>query len=472
MRHNINSLRLTAPFPRKNRVGCSTGYCKASEMPISQRNRRSGSDGSLMAFDAVLRTGLRSLSHDMHASAKVYRHPNSPYFQAYFLVWDARQGRWKPATKSTRCTEEARALAIARKYEQVALRAAGTDGEGRITRQFVEEAINSILEIAGLPKYIATTSWDQYSTEWLAIQKPRIGAGSYRSYMSNIASLTKWLGKAKDRPLNAFTGAHLQQWYAEQLAEGRKPSRVNNVTKTLRAVFDRAKAEGFCTRNPVELIMRQHGGSDVRDTFTPEDITQIIAHLTSTQQHDWLTVFLIGLCTGQRLQDCAQADWKQFRIEGETLVWLLTQGKTKTTVAVPIVEPLAAHLKSRRLPTGPLVPSLAGIRSAGGRGLSAQFSRILDKANIERGKRDRAEGSKGQTWTGKTFHSLRHTTNSLLANAGVSPDVRRQILGHASDKMNARYTHLQVATTLAGLKKALGELSKPNVQVQELSGGE
>lgn len=396
----------------------------------------------------------------MHASAKVYRHPNSPYFQAYFLLWDAQKERWKPATKSTRCTDETRALAIARKYEQVALRAAGTDGEGRITRPFIEETINSILEASGLPKYVPTCTWDDYSQAWLAIQKPRISDGSYKSYASSIASLTKWLGNQKGRHLESFTGEHLQQWYQDQIAQGRKPSRVNNVTKILRAVFDRGRAEGYCTRNPVDLIMRQHGGSDVRDTFTPEDITQIIAHLTSAKQHDWLTVFLIGLCTGQRLQDCAQADWKQFRIEGETLVWMLTQGKTKTSVTVPIVEPLASHLKARFLPTGPLMPSLAGIQSSGSGGLSTQFSRILDKASIDRGKRARKEGSKGQTWTGKTFHSLRHTTNSLLANAGVSPDVRRQILGHASDKMNARYTHLQIKTTLEGLKKALGELAK------------
>ncbi|MFK5282760.1 hypothetical protein ACI3PL_24655, partial [Lacticaseibacillus paracasei] len=87
-------------------------------------------------------------------------------------------------------------------------------------------------------------------------------------------------------------------------------------TKRLRAVFDRAQAEGFCARNPVELVLKQHGGSDERDILSPEDIAAILTHLTSTKQADWLTVFLIGLCNGQRLQDCAQADWKQFRLEG------------------------------------------------------------------------------------------------------------------------------------------------------------
>lgn len=462
MRHTVNALHAKAKPPRKNGWQLSTSLKKGPKTFLTLGGGSAGEDGSLIAAEAVLRTGVRSLLHDMHASAKVYRHPNSPYFQAYFLVWDAANERWKPATKSTRCTEKGRALGIARKFEQVALRAAGLDGEGRMTRQFIEDAINSILEISGLPRYVPTCTWDDYSQTWLAIQKPRIGAGSYKTYSSSIASLTKWLGLAKNRPMNAFTGQHLQHWYESQIAEGRKPSSVNNTATTLRAIFDRAKTEGYCAQNPMELILRQHGGSDVRETLSPEDIAQIIEHLTSTQQHDWLTVFLLGLCTGQRLQDCTKADWSQFKISGDTLVWVLTQRKTNAKVAVPIVEPLADHLRQRRQPTNsPLAPSLAGLKSGGSTGLSWQFSRILDAAKIARQKRKRIAGSKGQTWTGKTFHSLRHTTNSLLANAGVGADVRRQILGHASDKMNARYTHLEVATTLAGLKKALGELAKP-----------
>lgn len=394
----------------------------------------------------------------MHSTAKIYRHPNSPYYQAYFKMWDAKSARWKPATKSTRCTDETRALAIARKFEQVALTAGGTDGESRITRQFVEDTINSILDAAGLPRYIATTSWETYSQAWLAIQRPRIGAGTMVSYDSSIASLTKWLGKDKDRALENFTGADLQKWYQSQLTEGRKPSTVNNNTKRLRAVFARAQAEGYCTRNPVDLVMKQHGGSHERETFSMEDIAAIIRHLTRTQQDDWLTVFLVGLCTGQRLQDCAQAQWGQFRVQGKTRVWMLTQGKTKTAVAVPIVEPLATNLKQRQQTAGPLAPSLAGTGSGGAMGLSNQFSRILTAAKIDRGKQAPAGGHAGNAWTGKTFHSLRHTTNSLLANAGVSDDVRRKILGHASTQMNAHYTHLEIATTLAGLTTALKRL--------------
>lgn len=435
-------------------------YNHASEKALYQGNGTNGRDGKEVVSVAIVRNGVRSANTDMHSNAKIYRHPNSPFYQAYFKLWDAKTARWKPATKSTRSTDAAQALAVARKFEEVALKAGGTDGESQITRQYIENTINSILAASGLPAYVATHTWADYSQAWLKMQKGRIGAGTYINYTASISSLTNWLAKDKNRGLGAFTGSHMQSWYEAQLASGKKPSTVNNNTKRLRAVFDRAQSEGFCDRNPVDLILKSHGGSDARETFTAEDIVQIIGLLTRTKQHDWLTVFLIGLCTGQRLQDCAQADWSQFRMEGETLVWLLTQGKTQTQVAIPIVEPLASNLKARRQISSPLVPSLHGTPSGGMKGLSNQFSLLLDASKIERGKRKRADGSKGVAWTGKTFHSLRHTTNSLLANAGVSDDVRRQILGHASTKMNARYTHLQIQTTLAGLTKGLAELAK------------
>jgi integrase len=40
-----------------------------------------------------------------------------------------------------------------------------------------------------------------------------------------------------------------------------------------------------------------------------------------------------------------------------------------------------------------------------------------------------------------SFHSLRHSFNSAMANAGVSSEVRQKLTGHASAKMNAQYTH-------------------------------
>lgn len=59
-----------------------------------------------------------------------------------------------------------------------------------------------------------------------------------------------------------------------------------------------------------------------------------------------------------------------------------------------------------------------------------------------------------RNFTKRTFHSLRHSFNSALANAGVSEEVRMKLTGHSSRPMNTRYTHLEVGT----LKNAVTSL--------------
>ena len=55
-----------------------------------------------------------------------------------------------------------------------------------------------------------------------------------------------------------------------------------------------------------------------------------------------------------------------------------------------------------------------------------------------------SEGGKGRTVRSLTFHSLRHSFNSAMANAGVSQEVRMKLTGHMSADMNSGYTHLEL----------------------------
>ena len=51
----------------------------------------------------------------------------------------------------------------------------------------------------------------------------------------------------------------------------------------------------------------------------------------------------------------------------------------------------------------------------------------------------------------RSFHSLRHTLTSWLADSNVSPEIRMQIIGHKSQDVHSLYTHLDAKT----LKKAM-----------------
>jgi integrase len=99
-----------------------------------------------------------------------------------------------------------------------------------------------------------------------------------------------------------------------------------------------------------------------------------------------------------------------------------------------------------------LFPSLAGRGTGGKTGLSGQFAAIMDKAGIVATvTRHTKEGRANKSLS---FHSLRHSFNSGMANAGVSQEVRQRLTGHASPEMNKVYTHHE----LEPLRAAIGTL--------------
>lgn len=395
--------------------------------------------------------------------ASLVKHPRSQFWQAEFYAWSADQGKWVRVMKSTKATDKGRAQTIADEFQSFALSASGHRGHTALSREFVLDTLNHILRLGGHPTVEITRKWGEYSQEWLTLQEQRVEPRSHESYVSHVRQFTRWMGAQSEISLNLITGKMMQAWYFEMIDEGRKAATVNNNVKTLQAVFDRARAEGFCPRNPAELILRQYSEKDIREPFTLEDIAQIITYLGKRKEHlDWLTVSLLGLCTSQRLQDCAAAEWRRFTVKKGIRIWTLVQGKTGTEVQIPIVEPLESHLRrlSTERPGLLLAPSLASTPSGSPTGLSVQFSDILDAAGLKREKREKLEGSKGQSWTNKTFHSFRHTTNSLLANAGISDDVRRKITGHTTTKMNQVYTHMDAQVIQQALQKAVSDQVK------------
>jgi len=126
------------------------------------------------------------------------------------------------------------------------------------------------------------------------------------------------------------------------------------------------------------------------------------------------------------------------------------------------VEPLASHLErlwSQATDSVFLAPSLAVTPADGAAGLSSQFAAILVAAGIE-GRKVEGKGEKGRRFHSKTFHSTRHTCNSLLANAGVPADVRRMITGHSDTETNIIYTHLDDKTKAKALVKAFAPQKK------------
>jgi integrase len=122
----------------------------------------------------------------------------------------------------------------------------------------------------------------------------------------------------------------------------------------------------------------------------------------------------------------------------------------KKVLRIPLHPELERQLlKHPGIGNAPLFPSLIGRGSGGAHGLSAEFAAIMRKAGV-RGAIIR-HTLKGRGNTTKSFHSLRHSFNSALANAGVTRELRQVLTGHASEKMNELYTHREVEPLRAAI---------------------
>ena len=188
--------------------------------------------------------------------------------------------------------------------------------------------------------------------------------------------------------------------------------------------------------------------SSERGVFT----TAQVGMLVDEAEGEWRTLILLGFYTGARLSDCVGLTWDNINLTTAMLAY--QQQKTGKKVTVPLHSDLAAHLEklagSDTLEAR-LCPALADKNTGGAHGLSATFKALMRKAGLDSHE---GKGQGNRSFSKFTFHSLRHSFNSALANAGVAQELRQKLTGHTSAQMNARYTHHE----LAPLKAAVGKL--------------
>ena len=82
--------------------------------------------------------------------------------------------------------------------------------------------------------------------------------------------------------------------------------------------------------------------------------------------------------------------------------------------------------------------------------------RDMERAGIDDGVTRKKDGKLGRNVSRLSFHSLRHSFNSAMANADVPLEIRQKLTGHASQDMNKHYTHLELET----VRRAVESISR------------
>ena len=374
---------------------------------------------------------MASITKDAHQP------PKSPFWIACYNGVGS-DGKIRRLKRSTKTTNRKLAQKLADEWEQLEKLA----GKGRLTESQCRKVIAQMYErTVGEPLHFKTAH--EYLIEWVETKKNETELRAFLKYKQIINEFLAHIGKKADRLLREITPTDIRSWRDALKRKGLAVPTVNHAVKILRMPFIAAHKAGYIEINPTENAvkpLRDEAGDIEKDVFTPG---QIAALIEAAQSEDWKRAILCGYYTGLRLRDVTNLEWSVLDLDKRSIT--VRTRKTGKKVTIPVHPEFAAWLagQTRGVGKAPVFPTLAGKSGGGKSGLSMAFKRIMERAEIK-GRLLRQANGAGRSQSSLSFHSLRHSFNSAMANAGVAPEVRQKLTGHASAKMNAQYTHHQL----------------------------
>ncbi len=375
----------------------------------------------------------------------LYKQKESKYWWVKFYDPDG-----KPVYKSTRTTlkkearrkaediaagmrrEAAKEVGLGVAFQDVVRRAADYAAEGSLSLSKAEDLIRRLHRIAN-PDYCRVTL-QEHVDAFLAAKIPQLPTESSRnSYRTGCQKMLEALGKKTAQgPVDGLTGA-LVVAAAGKMRKGMKGATANLYVKMFRYAMEQAVDEGLIPTNPAgEKVIKpfQENDSEQVAAFTQEEFNLLLEAAAKKHKSDeWAGLILIAGHTGQRLGDCLELGTASIRNDS----FVFVQGKKKAakkTVRVPITSRVLEWIDERQ---GKFFPTLKKQATSS---TSSQFASIMKEAGVPKYV-ETPEGGQAK----RTFHSLRHSFTSWLADAAVAPDIRKKLTGHSKDGIHARYTH-------------------------------
>ena len=379
--------------------------------------------------------------------ASIHRKPNSPYWMMKYRAEDGRV-----VMRSTKQRDHRKALVIANETERMAEKARA----GEITQAAVLKNLGEILERT-TGESIPVKNIKSFFDEYLDSKKSRGTASStIKRYNPVLNGFLQSIPPARQKAsIGSITVTEIENFINREKSSGKSESTCDFTLKVLSSVLASAHRKGFALSNPALAVEPFYGTPNEREPFSRDHVKALL----KAADNEWKGMILLGYHAGLRLQDASNLKWEnidqsEWTLKFEEMKTARRKRKEDSSTRIVLHHDLIDWLKKQKAGIGkaPLFPRLHGRAPGSAQGLSNEFGSLMRKADIKPSPGKAARG-KGRTFQKFSFHSLRHSMVSNLANAGVEADIRKQISGHSSDSIHRRYVHMDLSRQKTAVDK-------------------
>jgi len=311
-----------------------------------------------------------------------------------------------------------------------------------LTEIRARKILAEIYEIRNPGDELPGSSVKEFFKSWADNKARETAAATGVRYRRTVELFVTSLSQRANIDISAITPRDIIA-FRDGLALHLYTSTANHAVKVVRMALKDAQTAGLVTAN-VAAGVRPAKSSEQRARRRPFTIPEIQRILRSAHG-EWPGLILFGLYTGQRLGDIATLTWQNIDLQRGELGFV--SRKTKRRQLIPLARPLKKFLETSEAgddPKQPVFPKASTAKRSGA--LSNQFYDILREAGLVE-QRTHAGTGKGRSNRRQlnelSFHALRHTATSLMKNAGISPAIVQDIIGHESPEISAHYTHIE-----------------------------
>ena len=180
-------------------------------------------------------------------------------------------------------------------------RAAELGRQGNLTEVQIRKVLGDIYERA-TGETIKFSCAADFLQEWVESHKLTKSANTVRIYRDAVDDFIVHAGKRSQLSIAGITPRDISGFRDNALKEGKANKTANLILGVLRSAFGTARKHGLILSNPAEAVDMLPEKSATRDSFTRDQITELL----KVADLEWRGMVLIGACDGLRIGDAAR----------------------------------------------------------------------------------------------------------------------------------------------------------------------